>query len=69
MMFTIAWWHWLVLAGFWCLVVATAVWLLGRVAPADPSSPAAARAVLDGRLARGELDPEQYRRMRELIER
>jgi putative membrane protein len=68
MMFSIAWWHWLVLAGFWCLVVVAAVWLLGRVAPADPS-PTGARAVLDERLARGELDPEQYRRMRELIER
>lgn len=55
--------------GFWVLV-ALAVQAL--VADRRPSLPTPAqpqpRAVLDGRLARGEIDPEEYRRVRAVLD-
>jgi putative membrane protein len=45
---------------FWALVIGLAVFLVVRlVRPATPQSNA--RAILDERLARGEIDAEEYR--------
>ncbi len=55
----------------WVTVVALAVWAVVRLAPgrtggsALPESP---RAVLDRRLALGEIDAEEYARLRRLVE-
>lgn len=62
------WWHWLGMAAFWVLLVVVAIWAVGRLFPPPDAHPSTARAALDERLARGEVDPEQYRRLRELIE-
>jgi putative membrane protein len=63
------WWHWLGMVAFWVLLVVVAVWAVGRLFPPTPQThTSAARATLDERLARGEVDLEQYRRLRELIE-
>lgn len=56
------WWHWLPMIGFWLvtIVLATSVlamFLFGR----SSQSP---RQILDGRLAKGELDIERYRLLR-----
>lgn len=64
MMWPVApWWHWLSMAGFWLLVALVAIWATTRLFPAgDP--PPSARTILDERLARGELDIDEYRRLR-----
>jgi putative membrane protein len=63
-MWTVApWWHWLSMAAFWLVLVLVAIWATTRLFPAgDP--PPSARALLDERLARGELDVDEYRRLR-----
>lgn len=73
------WWGWLLGAAamvlFWALV-AWAIWTLvawvridrdkePRSAPPGPPSP---RDVLDQRLARGEIGPDEYRRLRDLLD-
>lgn len=65
MMWTVApWWHWVGMAAFWAVLVLVAVWATGRIAPAGDAAQPAARAVLDMRLARGEIDVAEYRRLR-----
>lgn len=62
------WWHWLGMAAFWVLLIGAAIWAVGRLFPPAEPRPTRARATLDERLARGEVDPEQYRHLRGLIE-
>jgi uncharacterized membrane protein len=50
---------WVGMAAFWIVVVALVIWALARLFPAQRSG--AERAVLDTRLARGEIDLETYR--------
>jgi putative membrane protein len=67
-----AWWVWipmmLTMIVFWGLIV----WLVfGRwspVAPEDPPSAPNARAILDARLARGEITRDEYRDLRQVLE-
>jgi putative membrane protein len=55
--------------GFWVLVALTIQMLFSDRRPATTSPrPAGARQVLDLRLARGEIDPAEYSRARDLIE-
>ena len=69
MMWTAApWWHWLGMASFWMVIVVVAIWATGRIVPAPGGVQPSARSILDGRLARGEIDVTEYRRLRhELI--
>lgn len=53
---------WVGMAVFWLVVVALAVWAVTRLFPAQTSGDA--RATLDARLARGEIDAETYRLIR-----
>ena len=56
------WWvlMWIWMAAFWLLVISGAVWLVGRTQqPRDGAT--AADEILKQRLARGEIDVEQYR--------
>ena len=58
------WWHWLSMAAFWSAVVLAALWATTRLFPAaTPKDPA--RQILDERLARGELEVDEYRRLRQ----
>ena len=66
MMWTAApWWHWLGMASFWAVIVLVAIWATARLFPSGETSQNAARSILDGRLARGELDVAEYRRLRQ----
>lgn len=66
MMWTAApWWHWLWMAAFWGVILIGALWATHRLFPTGTSSPPSPRAILDERLARGELDVEEYRRLRQ----
>lgn len=65
MMWTAApWSHWLGMTSFWVVLVVVAVWATGRIVPAVGASQPAARSILDVRLARGEIDIAEYRRLR-----
>lgn len=65
MMWTAApWWHWLGMASFWMVIVVVAIWATGRIVPAPGGAQPSARSILDGRLARGEIDVAEYRRLR-----
>ena len=57
---------WVGMAAFWLVVVALVIWALTRLFPGQPGG--SARAVLDERLARGEIDPETYRLVREELD-
>ena len=77
-MYGTAWWMWLLMGagtiGFWVLVAVTVKALLDDRRPEPPATPVTAvtpdpTQVLDGRLARGEIDAEEYLRVRRLIQR
>lgn len=57
---------WAGMAALWLLVIALVVWGLARLFPGRPADDA--RSALDGRLARGEIDPEAYRLIREELD-
>jgi putative membrane protein len=59
------WWHWFGMASFWLIVLLVAIWAAARLFPASGSTREDARSILDARLARGELDVAEYRRLRE----
>ncbi len=63
------WWHWLPMTIVWLVVVGTIVWAAMSVFPAERNPGATARSVLDERLARGQLDLEEYRLLRDELER
>jgi putative membrane protein len=68
------WWGWLLgtvgMVAFWGLII-WAVWYFvtggSRPTDQDGRSPGDARRILDERLARGEIEPDEYRRLRDLI--
>ena len=67
------WWAWLLgaigMVAFWGLLV-WGIWFFVVSATRRPDHDHAsggARRILDERLARGEIDPEEYRRLRDLI--
>ena len=69
-----AWWQmllmWIGMLAFWALVI-WGIWALVVNAtwrPEDERRHHSARQILDERLARGEIDTEEYRRRREVIE-
>lgn len=59
------WWHWLGMASFWLVLLAVVIWTASRLFPADGPATSTPRAILDERLARGEVDVTEYRRLRE----
>lgn len=57
---------WLGMGAFWVVVVALVIWALTRLFPGQTDS--GARAALDARLARGEIDPQTYRLVRDELD-
>src|SRR5512146_2259386 len=74
-----AWWQaglmWIVMIAFWVLLI-WAVYALvtgitrrpGQPEPGSQPPAGDARRILDERLARGEIDPEEYQRLRDLLD-
>ncbi|WP_372530577.1 SHOCT domain-containing protein [Euzebya sp.] len=62
-------WQWLWMVAFWAIMIGLVVWAVGRVAPANRHSASRARQILDERYARGEIDDDDYRRVRAALER
>ena len=74
-----AWWQagliWIAMIAFWALLIWAVYTLITGVTrrPGQPDrgsgpQPGGARRILDERLARGEISPEEYRRLREVLE-
>jgi len=53
---------------FWALMIGAVYTLVRRAPHADSDGRDGPRRILDRRLARGEINPEEYRRLRELLE-
>jgi len=53
---------WVGTVGLWVIVVAVVIWGVSRLFPANDAP--APRAVLDARLASGDLDADTYRTLR-----
>ena len=74
-----AWWQaglmWLAMIAFWALLI-WAIYALvtsitrrpGQAGPDGQRQPGDARRILDERLARGEIDSEEYQRLRDLLD-
>lgn len=67
------WWGWLLgflgMIAFWALAIC-AIWYFVTAVVRRPEPPAHhgdPKRILDERLARGEIDAEEYRRLRELM--
>lgn len=61
-------WGWLMMVAFWVVVVSLIVWALRSAAtPGQPAEDTALR-ILDERLARGEIDLEDYEERRKVLE-
>jgi putative membrane protein len=69
----LAWWQaglmWVGMIAFWGLLIWAVYALITNLnrRPAPGPHGDDARAILDGRLARGEISPEEYQRLRALI--
>lgn len=61
-------WGWLTMLAFWALVVVLIIWAV-RAAMASPqkTDDKTALQILDERLARGEIDREDYEERRQLL--
>ena len=56
--------HWIWMVVVWVAVIGLVAWAVTRLAPTGGDRSSHARALLDERYARGELDDEEYRRRR-----
>jgi putative membrane protein len=81
----LAWWQaglmWIAMIAFWALLAWIVYALVtgitrrpdqrrpDQAGPRERPRPGDARQILDERLARGEIGPEEYRRLREVLER
>ena len=73
-----AWWQaglmWLAMIAFWALLIWAVYALVAGITrrSGEPESggrqPGDARRILDERLARGEIDAEEYRRLRDILD-
>jgi putative membrane protein len=72
-----AWWQaglmWLAMIAFWGVLIWAIYALIagarrGGTAERGERQPGDARAILDQRLARGEISPEEYRRLRDVLD-
>jgi putative membrane protein len=60
---------WAFMAAFWGLLIWAAYALITRITRRPGAGPAGddARRILDGRLARGEIDADEYHRLRDTV--
>ena len=73
-----AWWQaglmWVAMIAFWALLIWAIYALVSGITRRDQAGPGGqpqpgdARRILDERLARGEIDPEEYQRLRDLLD-
>lgn len=61
------WWHWLSMAVLWFAAIAVIASVVGWSFP-PRATDGEARRILDDRLARGDLDVDEYRRLRQELD-
>jgi putative membrane protein len=61
-----SWFGWLVMSGWWVLLVVGIVWLVRSVA-SQPAGQDSARRILDERFAAGDLSVEEYQARRRAL--
>lgn len=61
-------WGWLMMIVFWAAVIYLIVWAVRSSATPDLREEDSALRILDERLARGEIDGEEYRERRQVLE-
>jgi putative membrane protein len=61
-------WGWTMMVTFWALLVVLIVWVVRSTMPPRHSEDEGALRILDERLARGEIDPAEYRERRAALE-
>lgn len=59
---------WLIMLAFWVLVIVSIVWLIRATDKPKVTERDQPLHILDERLARGEIDPEDYERRRRVLE-
>lgn len=65
-------WGWTMMAGFWGLVIVLIIWAVRSATTAKTQSQADggnALQTLDERLARGDIDPDEYKERRAILEK
>jgi putative membrane protein len=69
---TMGFWGWTMMAGFWGLVIVLIIWAVRSATTAKTQSQADggnALQTLDERLARGDIDPDEYKERRAILEK
>jgi putative membrane protein len=61
------WWGWTMMVAFWVFVVVL-VWAVRSVARPRPTEDRGALRILDERLAGGEIEPDEYKERRAVLE-
>ena len=64
------WWHWLVMAGVWIVGMGLIMWAITTLFPTGPHRDPRPdpRRILDVRFARGQIDTDQYRELRDELD-
>lgn len=68
---TMGFWGWTMMVGFWGLVIVLIVWAVRSAATPKAQiqgDGGNALGILDERLARGDIDPDEYRQRRTVLE-
>ncbi|MGH8927241.1 MAG: SHOCT domain-containing protein [Acidimicrobiia bacterium] len=61
-------WGWTMMIAFWVLVVVLIVWAVRSAARPGPTEDRGALRILDERLAKGEIAPDEYKERRAVLE-
>ncbi len=61
-------WGWLMMIAFWAVVIFGIIWAVGATATSGQRDENTALRMLDERLARGEIDREDYEERRLVLE-
>lgn len=64
-----SWFGWILMTGWWVLVIVAIVWLARTAAGPSESGRDAARRTLDERFAAGEVSVEEYEERRRVLGR
>lgn len=62
-------WGWIWMLISWGVVIALVVWAVHRFSDGGQRQHSSGRQILDERLARGEIDVDEYRRLRDELDR
>lgn len=68
---TTGFWGWTMMAGFWGLVIVLIIWVVRSATTAKAQTQTRggnALQTLDERLARGDIDPDEYNERRAILE-